>query len=263
MYGYETRNINFYFSPTIENIEYESHLHKEVELLYVLDGNVTIQSNYIQYSMYPGDFYISFPNTVHECKSVGETHCMLWIFNVDIIKDYSVELKRRYPIVPILRKEQFHADLHYAIKAFNTRPDLTEDTLLSRAFLSLMMSHIIDNLQYSHIGSGNNEDWMMELLLYLNDRYSDVLTLDKIASHVGVSRYHLSRTFSAKIGCSIPDYINKLRIAKAIEFINHSDDTITEIAYKCGFESMTTFFRTFKKNGMPTPTTIRKNNKKK
>ncbi len=259
MNSYEMRKsiFSFYFS---KNTNYEAHLHKEVEILYVIAGQHTVQSNFAQYILNPGDLYISFPNTVHECKSEVNSSSLLWIFNSDIIRDFSSEINRKTPITPILRKAQLHDDILYAISAFSNRDILNEDCLLCRAFLSLMMSHILDNLDYKYISINNNEDWMFSLLIYLNERYGDSLSLDKISSHIGVSRYHLSRTFSAKMGCSIPDYINKLRVAKAIELLKHTDNTVTEIAYSSGFESMPTFFRAFKKNGLPSPKIIRKSN---
>ncbi len=257
MYGYEMRNTSYSFNSSIKNINYDSHLHKEIELLYVNEGSLTIQSNFIQYNIEKGDMYISFPNTVHECESNGETTCMLWIFNSEMIKDFSSEIKRNIPTSPIIRRDALHSDVLYSIEAFITRKNLTIDSHLCRSFLSLIMSHVLSTLEFTTISNTTDTDWMLGLLLFLNDNYTDKLTLNIIASKVGVSRYYLSRTFSAKMGCSIPDYINKLRISNAIELIKHTDETISEIAYKCGFESMPTFFRSFRKNGLPSPNSFR------
>ncbi len=257
MYGYEKRNTSYVFESSIKNINYESHLHKEIELLYVKQGSLLIHSNFTQYDLNKGDIYIAFPNTVHEYISAGETNCMLWIFNSDVIKDFSNEIKRKVPINPIINNCDLHQDIKYAIKAFSSRTNLSTDNHLCRAFISLIMSHVLNHLEFNEVSNSGDGDWILDLLLFLNERFTEKLSLNKIASHVGVSRYYLSRTFSAKMGCSIPDYVNKLRIAYAIELIKHTDDTIGEIAYKSGFESMPTFFRSFRKNGLSSPNSYR------
>jgi AraC-like DNA-binding protein len=62
---------------------------------------------------------------------------------------------------------------------------------------------------------------------------------------LGVSRSHLSHTFSQRLGTNFRSYVNALRIDQACEMLKGTEDSVTHIAYECGFESQRTFNRVF------------------
>ncbi|HEX6180442.1 MAG TPA: helix-turn-helix transcriptional regulator, partial [Chitinophagaceae bacterium] len=62
---------------------------------------------------------------------------------------------------------------------------------------------------------------------------------------------------------SFGDYIRKLRIEKAIEYLGSSDYSLTKIAYLTGFSDQSHFSRIFKKHTGQNPLSYRKNLRKK
>jgi len=71
-----------------------------------------------------------------------------------------------------------------------------------------------------------------------------------------------SRLFKLYTGKSLPDYINELRINYAKVLLAECNESIVTIAFKTGFESLSTFNRAFHKLLNITPTIYRKNNRK-
>lgn len=75
----------------------------------------------------------------------------------------------------------------------------------------------------------------------------NAISLNDIGEAVGLSPSYVSRIFKEYYGTNYVDYLNRNRIEKAKEYIRDSSLTIQEIALKCGFSSLQTFIRVFKK----------------
>ncbi|MFI3238668.1 MAG: AraC family transcriptional regulator [Lachnospiraceae bacterium] len=245
MHLYQTSHLNFSFNKSY-NMNFIPHLHKEIEIIYVVNGAFTLLSNFQLYHLQAGDFFIAFPNTIHEYIDNNECTCLIWIFDASILPDYSSTFRKKMPLYPVLKANQVTLDIHYALDAFQNRSGLQTESTLSKTLLSLLLHDLLDGLSLQDIGVLENYEWLMKLLIYLGEHMQDELSLDMISEEIGISKYHLSRTFKARTGYSIPTYINTVRVTQAMELLKHSDQTITEIAFSCGFESMTTFFRAFK-----------------
>ena len=86
-------------------------------------------------------------------------------------------------------------------------------------------------------------------LLYINQNLSRSMTLTEVAGESGFSPFHFHRIFHALVGETPSDYINRLRLEKAANFITKSPAlSITEVAFNCGFSSSAVFARSFKKH---------------
>jgi AraC-like DNA-binding protein len=66
-----------------------------------------------------------------------------------------------------------------------------------------------------------------------------------VAREVGVSVGQLSRLFRRAMGCSIPQYRNRIRIERAAELLRTTDKSVTTVALDCGFTNLTHFHRVF------------------
>jgi len=67
----------------------------------------------------------------------------------------------------------------------------------------------------------------------------------------------LSRFFRARTGKTFVDTLNDLRLGNATRMLIDTTHSITEIAYKCGFNNMSNFNRIFKKKKDCTPKEFR------
>ncbi len=88
--------------------------------------------------------------------------------------------------------------------------------------------------------------------------FKENLTLSKVADALYVSKYTLSGIFSRILGTSFNDYLNGLRINLAVQLLENSDSTVTDIAYEAGFGNVRTFNRAFMKLIGVTPTEYRR-----
>lgn len=80
----------------------------------------------------------------------------------------------------------------------------------------------------------------------IEQEYRMGLTLERLALHVGVSKYHLQRLFKRNTGISPLEYATKLRMNEALKRLQTTDDSITEIAYYLGYKSSAHFSSVFR-----------------
>lgn len=84
-------------------------------------------------------------------------------------------------------------------------------------------------------------------------RYSEPLTLSAIAKHANVHPTTASRAFRSVLGISVMDYVTRYRLARAMQRLAETEDSILEIAGDCGFGSAARFYEVFKSHTGMTP----------
>lgn len=101
--------------------------------------------------------------------------------------------------------------------------------------------------------------WVIELKQIIQDQVDTNLSLTNISKSLDINPSYLSREFSKHFNnLSFGEYIRKLRIEKAIEFINTNTYSLTEIAYLTGFSDQSHFTRIFKQHTGQSPSAYRK-----
>jgi hypothetical protein len=105
--------------------------------------------------------------------------------------------------------------------------------------------------------------WAKELKEMIQDQVDTSLTLKELSKDLDINPSYLSREFSKYFNdLSFGEYIRKLRIEKAIQLMQSSAYSLTEIAYLTGFSDQSHFTRIFKKHTGNNPSVYRKKLKK-
>ena len=87
---------------------------------------------------------------------------------------------------------------------------------------------------------------------YIERNFASHLSVEIIAEKIGYHPYYLGTAFRKSMGTGILDYINRVRIKSAEELLLHTDEPISVIAERCGYESADRFSAVFKgQNKMP------------
>ncbi|MDR6781998.1 AraC-like DNA-binding protein [Pedobacter africanus] len=108
--------------------------------------------------------------------------------------------------------------------------------------------------------------WAKELKTIIQDQIDTnlALTLSGISSELNINPAYVSREFSKYFdNLSFGEYIRKIRIEKAIAYIENSDYSLSEVAYLTGFSDQSHFTRIFKLETGLTPSEFKKHRAKK
>jgi len=79
----------------------------------------------------------------------------------------------------------------------------------------------------------------------LRSKLAEPPNLEEIGRFVGCSPFHLSRTFSAETGQTIPQYLRQLRLERAAELLRSGKFNVTEAALEVGYSSLSHFSQAF------------------
>ncbi len=92
---------------------------------------------------------------------------------------------------------------------------------------------------------------------FINEHVSEELTRDAVAEVIHMSGSGFSRFFKSHTGMAFQEFVADVRISRACQLLVTSEMNITEIAFACGFNELTTFNRTFRKYRDTTPSKYR------
>ncbi len=101
------------------------------------------------------------------------------------------------------------------------------------------------------------EEKLTRVLDFLKENFKFDISREGLANAVGMNPNYMGSQFILFTGKKINDYINELRVEEAKVQLNNKNKKIIDIALEVGFESLTTFNRTFKDIAGKTPTDYR------
>lgn len=95
-------------------------------------------------------------------------------------------------------------------------------------------------------------------LSHIHEHCREKLSLDDMASLVGLSTSHFAHEFKNAVGVSFVTYVNDLKLKRAVDMLMSADATVVEIAYDLGYSDQSYFIRQFKAKYRMTPLEYRK-----
>lgn len=234
---------------------YPLHWHEELELLYVVSGNgyVTVQGEHIPVEA--GDMVLIAPQNVHgfDQKNGNEmTHyallfrpSMLGTEYTDLLQGKSRALPRYLPkgtplnskLAPLL------LELSHNRKRVNS-----DYSLMILSHLYAIAYHIIHEnpeLGEAVVDHNSNYDKLKIVLEFLQQNYSEEITVEQAASMCGFSQSHFMKLFRELTGSSFTQYVKNLRLEMAATQLRTTAKRISEVAEAVGFHNMPYFTRSF------------------
>lgn len=238
------------------NYTFTSHLHNQIEVIYIKSGSCTIIIDTASYTAASGNYIVIFPYQIHSIEYATECEYIVQVFDPDCAPDLIPYLDQAIPQNPVISHPSGDClDAFLKAEQYDNRQ---QNTRIIRAYISLYMSFIYDQLIFIPIPKSDSYNVIHNLLLYIDTHYTKQLTLDLLAEELHVTRYYISRLFSQKLHISFTQYVNQLRLNYAIELLQHTKYSILAISLECGFDCERTFYRVFKHYLNTTPQQYRK-----
>jgi len=98
-----------------------------------------------------------------------------------------------------------------------------------------------------------------QTISHLESHFTEAVQLDELVEMSQMSKRSFLRAFEAARGCTPIAYVIQLRIARAARLLRQTEDSITDIAYRVGFNDSNYFTRQFRKHLGVTPRIYRNN----
>ncbi|MFG6367418.1 MAG: AraC family transcriptional regulator [Lachnospiraceae bacterium] len=240
---YQKRDEYLFVKETRDN-NYLAHMHRQVEIFYVLDGAIEITISSQKKLLKKGMISIAFPNMVHETHTPEHSLAVMIIFNHDFLPDFSVEFHTQHPLIPFITDLQNSERFSSLVSGLSESTQKNTDIRIAKGYLYILTAIILSQMtlvRQKTISTGICQD----ISNYLNQHFTEELSLSQLATALGYSKYHISHIFKNNFGCSYNDYLKRLRSEHAMGLLTHSELSMTEVCFASGFNSLRSFYRAF------------------
>ena len=229
----------------LENEKSPTNYHENIEFLYFIEGNGSVECNLTHTSVKKGDVCIVNSNRIH-CISTDTAlkyYCLIvdnsFLAGYDINpSDMCFSEKITDSVLNgIFNKAvlEIWGNQIYKSVAVKTRIlDIFVYVLRNYAELSVPHDKVSDNI--------------LEAIKFITVNLNSKMNIDTIASKAGLSKYYFLRQFKKMTDYTVIEYINLLRCNQAKKMLSDDKVSVKEIGEACGFENFSYFSKTFKKN---------------
>jgi AraC-like DNA-binding protein len=254
---------------------FPTHWHQEIEIVYILDGHMQIGINKDVFSLKTRDLlFIGSCELHHYLPNPLGCRKIILQLGKPVFDAYSDLIFGYRFVIPHLNADSGIAvgsggSLHGFIETnilaiyeeWETRAAGHE--LIIKARMNDLAAAIIRDLPmeaYSLQEKTKRLEQMERLdkvLKYIENDYGSEISLQSAAEVSGFSVTYFSRFFKEATGTNFVDYVHTFRANVAMSMLSNNDESVTEIAFRSGFNSIETFNRVFKKVTGSTPSVFR------
>ena len=217
--------------------EVELHHHDFYEVYLLLRGRVEYIVENQLYRVRPGDWMLCSPLELHQARIATDA----------TIPGHTNLLRLPGATGAPLRTT---VDKLCALKASK---DYGSDLLAQSALVELLVGL---NRAAADRGDarpvGTSDQVVDAVLHYINEHYSEPLTLDQLSEKFFISKYHLLRKFDAQVGTTVHRYILQKRLLNAKQLLA-GGVLPNEVCQYCGFGDYANFYRAFRAEYNQTP----------
>ena len=224
--------------------------HENVEILCFTGGSGTVWSNEQQFSVEAGDLVVLNTNCIHSISCSQEIHYYC------LIVDRSFCLENRFDtnqisFVPLLRDAELSSLFEELAAEWTSDAPLPFRVSAIRATVLRIM--VILCRRYSRgenslSGDSHLLSCIKQAIGLIRADCQRELSLDEIASTVGLSKYYFAREFRRITGYTFVSYVNLIRCEKAKRLLAENVETVGEVGRICGFSNSSYFSKTFAKH---------------
>ena len=243
------------------------HWHEAVELFYIEEGGMEFFTPHHSLFFEKGECGIVNSNVLHMTKThdICGSRQFLHLFSPSFIADSSrgrIYEKFVAPVVSsnfeIARLEgtDFREQLlnSFAIDENADGYEIRVRNALSELWLDIK-NQLPDDVK---IDTGNSGDERLkQILVYIYDNYGEKLSIGNLAKAAFTSQRDVYRLFSQQLHCTPVEFITDYRLQCAYEKLLKTEESVTDIAQSCGFNTSSYFGSRFREKYGCTPVECR------
>lgn len=232
-----------------------THVHGYFELIFVVEGEINIQTENADISVNSGNMAIMMPYEVHGFKTLNSSKILVMEFPVEYIAEYRKLFDGRTFENPVVNMSESLKSLVYELIMEQSKDVFDKKSIIYRA-----ISEFMKKTELTESGAIPG-DIFRRAVMYISENFSEDISQQSVADAIGVSAVHLSRVLSRQQNFGFIEIVNSARIKEAKKLMEETDMSVADVAFAVGFGSIRNFNRICKKYFNCTPTDLRKSEK--
>jgi AraC-like DNA-binding protein len=257
------------FRYQVPYFQFKWHYHPEFELTYIVKGNGyrIVGNSYEPYN--DGDLVLLGSNLPHTWsgKADGDVNsdAVVIQFSSEFISPF-LELNESLLIKKMLESSlrgiNFDPDEQLVAKII----EITETNGVDRILKLISILDILSKKQikliapntFHNVVSKKSEVRINKVCLFIQNNFQNKIYLKEVADLIYLTESNFCKFFKKATGKTYSDYVNEIRVNEASRLLIQSDNTISQISFECGFETLSYFNRVFLNKKGTTPSVYRK-----
>lgn len=251
------------------------HWHEELQFCCVTRGAVTFSVNENTYELHTGDGIFINSGYLHMARPLGDpdsTYICLDIHPRLLCGFAGSVLEQKYVLpalddpalvcLPLYRDTPWQAALLQHIREIYGESEQKQPGW--ELFITARLYEIFGAVLRHRPVASPVRRWSQanavaqKILGYLTDHYGEKITLAQVAGAASYTESECCRIFKRFTGETIFSYLRELRLEHSIRLLTTTDQSISEIAYNCGFQSPSYYIEAFGRQFGCTPGEYRK-----
>ena len=256
---------------------FDHHWHTALEIIMPAENYYDVEMGQNHYHLQPGDIFIITSGEMHRLIAPESGRRFIFLFDIAMfanLKGYST-IQTLLSQTPHITKES-HPRIYEDVYQIMTQirndyfgmadyAEITICSLLLNLFSKIGYNHLYQKELFPNIRLSKQKEHVKkfnDLLDYINVHYTEELSLENMANHIGFSKFHFSRLFKQYTNLTFNEYLNYRRLKAAEELLADRSVPITEVSMRSGFSSISSFNRLFKEAKHCSPREYRSMNTK-
>ncbi len=241
---------------TPEDTLFELHWHDEYEILLFIEGDAKYIVEEKTYSLEPWDMILIRKHEMHRIHHNSNARYQRCILRVSpkFFQQYNCqEYEAQFLNAPVGTDNKIAAkvvrssglyDAFVRYKRYSENCTIPKNSPILLSIIIEILYLLNKNIGFSKADTTKGS--MRSVLVYLNNRYMDDITLDMLADRFFLSKYHLCREFRKATGLTVHEYICRKRLALVRE-LREDGKNLGEAAMTAGFRDYSSFYRAYVK----------------
>lgn len=258
------KNQQFHFSQSDLQLRYHNGSFKSINglkniginaIIVVLKGRIKVEYPDKIVYLNPDDTFFANKNEYFRFTATGKhiEYFTIWFESkffheldrkIDVLKPFSYSEKDKIKIYNEETKtEQYQVALKNVIRSLTSQS--------SRALVMSAVLQLICEIYYIYTSLNpppllDTDSSFAKLYKYIDNHIFEKLTMKKVAEGTFLSERTITNILRKIVGMSFHEYVTETRLTRAKKMIDEGYHSLIDIASNCGFETYSTFYRSFK-----------------
>ena len=254
------------------------HVHDIHEFVICLDGNGTQFTGHVGIPQRRGDVFCFPSGMPHYCSGKSRKPAELYVimvpdsmFTPEAYGDRETYLVLQ-KIITLVKKGQNPLPLRRdtARRVLSLAGEMVKESdekrpgyqsasrlLFQNIVLHIMRDPAVGAEVVPRSRKTHHDERMAHVLRFIDGHFMEHISVERMIKMAAMSRSNFSVVFRATAGCTLIDYVTRVRIRAAQRLLCRSDTPIIQIAMECGFPTMSRFYAAFKSVTGKTPRGLR------
>lgn len=230
-------------------------LNQGVQIILVLNGNLTVETNSRYYHMEEEDLLVINHNQLYKAEGARDNRTLIINIPDSFMNKYYEEYRNAHfdcfsKEIDLGRETMIHTLLKLIAEtaiAYYRRSEghkIEVQSYISEILLILIRRFKVEGKGRERVDT--DDQMVQQVLLYMEENFDQPITLEEVADHFYLSPGYLSRYFKQKMGIGFKRFLMNIRLEHAMKELLYTDQSISQIAINNGFPSTKSFTNLFR-----------------